>query len=127
MQQISFAWTRRALDAGRKTVTRREWDRKYAQQFYVGQQLAAMTRSPRRKGKQFATIKIAALYWEHVADCEDAAEYEAEGLRFMEDEGYYVDGQPALIFWRALRQRNPEVFVIRFTPCAVTEQTAFEL
>ena len=127
MQQISFAWTRRALEAGRKTVTRREWDRKYAAQFYVGQQLAALTRSKRRGGKQFATIKIASLYWEHVADADNEAEYEAEGLRWMEDEGKYVDGSPALIFWQAWRRRNPEVFVIRFALCEEQQQERLEI
>lgn len=58
MKNISFAWTTDALLKGRKTVTRRFWDDRYARQFHAGDQVAAYNKSPRSGGRQVATIRI---------------------------------------------------------------------
>ena len=57
MQIISFALTTHALLAGRKSVTRRDWPEKYAQQFKVGSLVQGYDRSPRNGGKCIAIIR----------------------------------------------------------------------
>lgn len=43
---------------GLKTVTRRDWDDKYAARFKAGMLVDAYDKSPRRHGKKVATIRI---------------------------------------------------------------------
>lgn len=62
MSWISFAWTTPALLAGRKTVTRRLWDDRFAQHFiwafYRGDLVTAYDKNPRNGGKPVATIRL---------------------------------------------------------------------
>jgi len=58
MKIISFAWTTEALLAGKKTVTRRDWNDKYAASFRNGDIVAAWDQNPRYGGKKIAEIKL---------------------------------------------------------------------
>ncbi len=58
MKIISFSWTTQALLAGKKTVTRRDWDDKYAQSFKNGDWVQAYDKSPRSDGKRVCLIKL---------------------------------------------------------------------
>jgi hypothetical protein len=58
MKIISFAWTTPALLAGSKCVTRREWDKKYAESFEAGEYVQAFDKSPRAGGKCVAIIEL---------------------------------------------------------------------
>ncbi|MBW2053822.1 MAG: ASCH domain-containing protein [Deltaproteobacteria bacterium] len=46
MKIVSFAWTTEALLAGRKTVTRRCWNERYAGRFKSGDLVQAYDRNP---------------------------------------------------------------------------------
>ena len=75
---ISFAWTTDALLAGKKTVTRRDWDDKYAHRFKAGEVAAAYDKSPRFGGKKVAEVKLTRepfKQWLHeVTDADEALE-----------------------------------------------------
>ena len=58
MKIISFAWTTQALLDGKKTVTRRDWDDKYARSFKQGETAAAYDKNPRAGGKKIAEIQL---------------------------------------------------------------------
>lgn len=55
---ISFAWTIQALLDEKKTVTRRDWDDKYARRLHKGDIVDAYDKNPRAGGKHIADIKI---------------------------------------------------------------------
>lgn len=58
MKIISFAWTTKALLAGKKTATRREWNDDYARRFQEGEVVQAYNKSPRHGGKKIAEIRL---------------------------------------------------------------------
>lgn len=58
MKIISFAWTTKVLLEGKKTVTRRDWNDKYAKTFHKGDIVQAYDKNPRCKGKKIAEIII---------------------------------------------------------------------
>ncbi len=58
MKIISFAWTTQALLEGKKTVTRRDWNDKYAESFHKGDIVQAYDRNPRSGGNKIAEIRI---------------------------------------------------------------------
>ena len=78
MKIISFAWTTDALLAGKKTVTRRDWDDRYARRFQAGDICAAYDKSPRFGGKKVAEIKLTTKphkQWLHeVTDADEVLE-----------------------------------------------------
>lgn len=83
MKIISFAYTTPPLLAGAKTVTRREWDERYAAGFRAGDLIAAYDRSPRFRGRHVATIRLtAAPTLEPLAQMPDA-DYDGEGFRWL--------------------------------------------
>ena len=74
MKIISFAWTTQALLEGKKTVTRRDWDDKYAKTFHKGDVVQAYNKSARVGGKRIAYIKLTSepyLQWLHDVTDED--------------------------------------------------------
>lgn len=114
MMIVSFAWTTPALLADRKTVTRRDWRRVYAERFRKDQHIAAYDRSPRIGGRQVATVRLTqAPYLENIADAPEA-DYEAEGLAYMAEQGKRVQGVPPLQFWREWRSTGQLLYVVRF-------------
>jgi uncharacterized protein YqfB (UPF0267 family) len=83
MRIISFAYMTPALLAGRKTVTRRDWDADYAKIFKGGDTVSAFNRSPRFSGKKVAEIELLSTpVLESTYDMPDS-DYEAEGFSFM--------------------------------------------
>ena len=124
MRQISFAWTTAALLAGAKSVTRRDWDRAYADAFYAGEKVAAYDRQPRYRGKQVAVIELMQRpYLEALAAMPDY-DYEAEGWAYYEQ---HPEVRPKTIlggrvddttFTRAgferWRRSGGEMYVVRF-------------
>jgi uncharacterized protein YqfB (UPF0267 family) len=74
MKIISFTWTTKALLEGKKTVTRRDWNEKYAKSFYKGDVVQAYNKAPRLGGKRVAYIKLTSepyLQWLHDVTDED--------------------------------------------------------
>ena len=82
MKIVSFAWTSPALVAGRKTVTRRDWNDDYARRFKAGDLVAAYNRQPRHRGEQIATIRIVSVAKEPLSTMPDS-DYEGEGFAFL--------------------------------------------
>lgn len=114
MKIISFAWTTEALLAGVKKVTRREWSQPYAQSFKAGELIAAYDRSPRSGGKKVATILITDKPYQEYVGSANMAEYHAEGLYWMRQEGLTIQGLTPSEFWTNWQRRNPLVWVVRF-------------
>ena len=88
MKIISFAWTTPALLAGRKTCTRRDWDERYAQSFKASEMVQAYDKSPRVGGKKVAVIKLVGT--PILTDMMPADDYDAEGLKWMEEQEIMV-------------------------------------
>ena len=114
---ISFGWTTPALLAGRKTVTRREWDPDYAQRFFEGQLVDAWNTSPRNvRGcpRKIATIRLTKKpYLEPAREAPDE-DYEAEGFAYFDEIDRKVNGHTPTAMWRAWKQQNPSLWVVRF-------------
>lgn len=103
---ISFAWTTAALLSGQKSVTRRDWQQKYAAQFRPGDLVDAWDRLPRAHGKKVATIRITAVRHEagtcdgadgHLLDDTDRV---LEGVTWSERNGIAVP-DPHFASWEA--------------------------
>ncbi len=86
MRIISMAYTSEAFEAGRKTVTRRQWKEHYAQSFKAGEKLQAWDKSPRVKGaKRIGTIILTAEpVFERRCDTPDF-DFEAEGFAYYSE------------------------------------------
>jgi hypothetical protein len=114
---ISFAWTSAPLLAGRKTVTRRNWNPRHARRFHAGDLIAAYDRQPRFRGRQIATIRLTAEpYLERFSDLQDS-EWEAEGFAYLEEQGINdSDGWSPEDIWHTWKRADPDVawWVVRF-------------
>lgn len=116
MRLISFAWTTPALLAGRKTVTRRDWNPEFARRFHKGDLVGAYNRSPRHGGEQVAIIRLTeepCREWTSDAPPED---YEAEGFAYLQEAGKKVDGMEPRTLWRIWHWPSTARFlwVVRF-------------
>ena len=81
MKIISFAWTTDALLAGKKTVTRRDWNSKYASGFKSGEVCSAYDKSPRYGGKKVGEVRLTkAPYKQWLRDVTDEDEKKEGGL-----------------------------------------------
>jgi hypothetical protein len=114
MPWISFAWTTPALLAGKKTVTRRLWDDRFAQRFIWAYRnddpVIAYDKNPRNGGKPVATILLTEEpHKERLGDM-PFQDVEAEG-------GLWLDRAD---FIAAFLEKNPvctedtQLWVIRF-------------
>ena len=83
---ISFAYTTPALLEGQKTVTRRDWKDEHAAKFRPGVLVDAYDRTPRRRGRKVATIRILSVTREPDAAMPDS-DYEAEGFAYLHQLG----------------------------------------
>ena len=111
---ISFAWTTDALLAGRKTCTRRDWNREYAAKFVKGTVADAYDRLPRVHGKPVGKVEIQRPpYPERLRDIPDS-DYEAEGLKFMEEKGLLIRGITPREWFDNWRASDQVLFVVRF-------------
>ena len=117
---ISFAWTTPALLAGRKTCTRRNWDRSYALSFYEGESVQAWNTSPRNvraRPRQLAWIRlIATPCWEPLERMPDS-DYEAEGFAFLAQQPRRSGGPVGDASWESFqkwRDSGESMWVVRF-------------
>lgn len=101
MRNISFAWTTAALNARRKTVTRREWDDRYAQSFREGELLAAYDRQPRFGGKQIGVIRLTRKPYRESEAVMPDSDYEAEGFAYLDEHPYHKPKQ-----WREVNLKE---------------------
>lgn len=117
MKVMSFSWTTPALLAGEKTVTRREWQPKYAARFHAGDLIQAWNRQPRFRGAaRVATIRLTETpYVERLNDVPDE-DWDGEGFAFLEAAGAKVNGHtPRELFeWWRHPACTGSVYVVRF-------------
>ena len=121
MKIISFGWTAPAIVARAKTVTRREWDDRYAFRFRHGEIVQAFDRSPRYGGKRIALIRLTEIpYKENLANMPDG-DYAAEGFEYLHKHPELISPSGKKMFgdcgaWALNRWRKHggEVWVIHF-------------
>jgi len=114
MRIISFAWTVAPLLAGRKTKTRRDWDYFRAKSFSIGERVLAYDEAPRFGGEQIAIIEITKKPVQQYTERMTEEDYEAEGFKYMEEQGLLVQGKPPRVFFEDWRDASEKVWVIEF-------------
>ena len=114
VKYISFSWTTPALLAGRKTVTRRRWSPRYAGQFHKGDMVVAFDKLQRNHGKRVALLALTHdPVFENIANAPEE-DFESEGLRWMAETSYLLQGQSPWDFWCDWKLGRGYFWVIRF-------------
>ena len=111
---ISFAWTTAALTSGNKTCTRRNWSDDYARMFRAGTKCQGWDRSPRIGGRQVAVISLTRDAYAQSTGSMTEADYEAEGLAWMEQTGKLIRGKTPRQFFEDWKAADELVYVVRF-------------
>lgn len=112
---ISFAKTTEALNAGRKTKTRRYWKDKYAQSFKVGDLCQAWDLSPRTgKGKFQRMIRLTKAPYKQKTSLMTEQDFEDEGFAFMQEHGILIDGETLREFFENWKKADTEPWVVEF-------------
>jgi len=111
---ISFSWTVQALLAGHKSRTRRNWNDGYAMQFKAGQEVQGWDRLPRAGGRPVALIVMSAEPYLEPTSQMTEADYEAEGLLWMEQQGIMIRGKQPREFFEEWKMIDEVVYVVRF-------------
>ena len=111
---ISYAWTTDALLAGRKTCTRRDWNRDYAARFLEGTVHDGYDRSPRIGGKKVANVRIERVPYPERTSLIPDADFEGEGLKFMEEKGLLIRGITPRQWFENWRASDEVLSVVRF-------------
>jgi hypothetical protein len=124
MKIISFSWTTPAVKARRKSVTRRDWDRGYAQSFQKGELVQAYDRSPRVGGKRFGTIRILEKPYVESTDEIPDSDWEGEGFAYLESIGASIDGTTPRGLWESWKLTPIFRWVIRFEIVEIFGQKA---
>lgn len=116
MKAISFGWTSAPLLAGEKTVTRRNWNERYAESFKAGERCWALDKVYFAGGKRIAVIELTeAPYIQltgHLPWFPD--EWKAEGFAYMEANSLTVNGKSPRSFWDDWVREDEEMWVVRF-------------
>lgn len=103
---IAFDWTSRALVAGHKWVTRREWATSHRERFTAYQQVDAWDKSPRAHGQRIATIELIESPMLQTTNLMTDDDYAAEGFPYlMRFPGETIEDRA-----EALRIASPENF-----------------
>jgi hypothetical protein len=113
---ISFAWTLPALQALRKTCTRRNWSDDYAARFHKDQLVDAYGKSPRNGGKKVGVIRLTCEPYKESTSRFPASDYEVEGFKWMEEQGLFIQGLTPMEFCQDWINANEDVWIIRFKP-----------
>ena len=117
---ISFAWTTDALISLRKTCTRRNWSDDYAAKFIRayerGEPVDAYQRNPRNGGKKMGQIRLTVRPYKELTGKFPPSDYEAEGFKWMEEQGLLIQGVSPMEFCQDWINANEDVWVIRFQP-----------
>ena len=116
---ISFAWTTPALLATEngkdvKVCTRRNWPESYARLFKAGRQVQGYDKGARVGGRPVAIISLTRDAYPERTSCAPDADYENEGLGWMERHGLLVGGVHPRDFWEQWKARDELVYVVRF-------------
>lgn len=116
MRIISFAWTTPGLLARRKTCTRRDWSRSFAERFQAGELVQAYDKQARFGGKRVGIIRLTEKpHLESTAAAPDS-DWEAEGFAYLESiGGVHIDGLSPSLLWEKWRKEEPTLlWVVRF-------------
>lgn len=111
---ISFAWTTPVLLAGKKTVTRRQWTRRYHDAWvraYVGGRCThdAYDKSPRFGGKRVGCIRLTETPKREVLGDMLESDLDAEG-------GLWASKQEFIELFRGDASQTVSVIRFRFLP-----------
>lgn len=112
---ISFAWTTPAIVAKRKTVTRREWNDKYAKRFKVGDICQPYDKNPMYGGKPIKDrmIRIVSVKKEDIKTMPNQ-DFEHEGFAYLEEQGLTIWGKPPRKAFEEWREEGGIYWVVRF-------------
>jgi hypothetical protein len=111
---ISFAWTTAAFKAGRKTCTRRNWNKEYAARFRPGSIHTGYDRNPRFQGKPVGDLQIVREPYPEATKNIPDADFENEGFAFMEERGILIQGMTPRAFFDRWRNSDEVLYVVRF-------------
>lgn len=116
---ISFGWTTPAILARRKTVTRREWDPRYADRFYEGQVCDAWNTSPRNvrgNPRKIATIRLTAKPTYELTRQAPPEDWEREGFEYLSANGHKVGKLTPEELWNQWHRHDnyARLWVVRF-------------
>lgn len=106
MMIVAFDWTSRALIAGHKWVTRRDWSQSHRAKFHAGDIVAAWDKSPRAGGKPIATIALTESPSIELTNTMTNADYVGEGFAYL----MRYPGETPECRAQALRIASPENF-----------------
>jgi hypothetical protein len=109
---VSFAWTTPSFLALRKSATRRDWDDEYAKQFTPGSVHQANDKSPRFGGQKIGSFVVKSCTKEHMSNMPDS-DYEAEGFKYMEEQGLEFRGQDPRGAFEEWRREDKSMWVLR--------------
>ncbi len=114
MKEISFSWTAPAFLAGVKTVTRREWNDRYAKTFKKGEIVAAYDKQRRFGGRKIGLIKLIQVpYKENITDM-PSEDWVEEGFAMMAAEKKLIDGRTPWDFYKRWIGAGKDFWVVRF-------------
>lgn len=124
MKIVSMAFTAPAVIARRKTVTRRQWNDRYAKTFRAGEIVSAYDKSPRFGGKKIAEIELTHAPIQMRLSQMPDDDYEAEGFAYLREIGHKPPKSSGFTdFSRADFERwrgaDGTVWVIRFKVVSV--------
>lgn len=123
MKIISFGYTTAPLLAGRKTITRRDWNDEYALKFRPNEIVQAYDKSPRFGGKKIGEVKINWIDKLHPRNMPDS-DYEEEGFAWLDENPEFIhknfifrDGTKDMFkYFRMWRRFGKSSWAIKFEP-----------
>lgn len=113
---VSFAETTSALQARRKSVTRREWAENHARKFTAGLRVQAWDKTPRVRGaKRVGTIEIKRAPYREMSDQIPEEDWEGEGFAYMQEHGLTLfGGMSPREVWDGWHDEPRMLWVVRF-------------
>lgn len=119
---ISFAETTSALQARRKTVTRREWNPNHARKFSSNLRVQAWDKTPRVRGaKRVGTIEIERAPYVEMSDEIPEEDWEGEGFAYMQEHGLWLfGGMSPREVWDLWHDQPTPLYVVRFAVVGLT-------
>ncbi|MFA5376731.1 MAG: hypothetical protein WC455_13365 [Dehalococcoidia bacterium] len=115
MNIISFAWTTPAIQARRKTRTRRHWSASYAAKFRENSICQGYDRGPRVGGKPIHLIRLVRAPWIQNTSEMTAYDYEAEGFAYMDEQHILFRGKTCFQFFDEWIDAAEDLYVVDFS------------
>jgi len=114
MKIISFASTTPAVQAGRKTRTRRDWSLKHAQSYSAGEIVQAYDKSPRQHGQRFGYIRLTQTPFRQSTALLCEKDWGLEGFDYLAEIGALVFGKRPIDVWNDWHDHPRDMWVVDF-------------